>query len=128
MTSTTSRLVYSNNVQKHFQGHLRYVSTAGRVVVGTKGVEVSKCRVFSKERQKRKERNHRPVSLASIVCRLLEKINRKQMGEHLQWRNFISEKHHWYGRKIFLITNLIESYDKLGTSLKKIKEKNENQH
>ena len=57
--------------------------------------------------------NYRPVSLTSIVCKVLEKIIRRKVTEHLREMSFFCEGQHGFREGRSTVTNLIEFYEKV---------------
>ena len=55
--------------------------------------------------------NYRPVSLTSIVCKVLEKIIRDAIMNHLTSNNLLSEKQHGFVNGKACVTNLLETID-----------------
>ncbi|KAK8747748.1 hypothetical protein OTU49_016574, partial [Cherax quadricarinatus] len=57
--------------------------------------------------------NYRPVSLTCIVCKVMEKIIRRRVVEHLERNKIINENQHGFMEGKSCITNLLEFYDKV---------------
>ena len=55
--------------------------------------------------------NYRPVSLTSIVCKVLEKIIRDAIMNHLTSNNLLSEKQHGFVNGKACVTNLLETIE-----------------
>ena len=55
--------------------------------------------------------NYRPVSLTSIVCKLLERIICEDVLKHLEANNLICDQQHGFIRGKSTITNLLEALD-----------------
>ena len=55
--------------------------------------------------------NYRPVSLTSVVCKLLERIIKNRITEHLNKYNLISNSQHGFREGRSCLTNLLESLD-----------------
>jgi hypothetical protein len=55
--------------------------------------------------------NYRPVSLTSIVCKIMERIIRDQMMVYLVENNLISKEQHGFVNNKSCITNLLETWD-----------------
>ena len=55
--------------------------------------------------------NYRPISLASIICKLLEKIVKKELISHLTKNNLICDDQHGFVPSRSFTTNLLESLD-----------------
>ena len=55
--------------------------------------------------------NYRPVSLTSIVCKILEKIIREVIVEFLTTNNLINSRQHGFMKKKACVTNLLETLD-----------------
>ena len=56
-------------------------------------------------------KNYRPVTITSVLCRVLEKIMRKQILFHLENNNIITKHQHGFTKRKSCETNLLESYD-----------------
>ena len=57
--------------------------------------------------------NYRPVSLTSVVCKVMEKIVRKYVTLHLEGLGFLSDKQHGFREGRSTVTNLLEFYDRV---------------
>lgn len=57
--------------------------------------------------------NYRPISLTSVVGKLLESIIRDKIVEHLEQCNLIRDSQHGFRAKRSCLTNLVEFYHKL---------------
>ncbi len=57
--------------------------------------------------------NYRPISLTSVVCKLLESIIRDKIVKHLELHNLIRDSQHGFRNKRSCLTNLLEFYNKL---------------
>ena len=57
--------------------------------------------------------NYRPISLTSVVGKLLESILKVKITNHLNKYNLISDNQHGFRRKRSCITNLLQFYDKI---------------
>ena len=68
-----------------------------------------------KKGSKRKPENYRPVSLTSQTCKILERIIRSHITEHLEIHELLSEHQHGFVRKKSCLTNLLESLEKWKT-------------
>ena len=55
--------------------------------------------------------NYRPVSLTSVVCKVMEGIIRDAVMEHLITNNLLSDKQHGFVNKRACITNLLAAQD-----------------
>ena len=55
--------------------------------------------------------NYRPVSLTSVICRVLESIVRDEMMNHLIKNDLISHRQHGFVPKKACVTNLLETVD-----------------
>jgi len=53
--------------------------------------------------------NYRPVSLTSVVCKIMEKVIVSQMTEYLQKHKIISKQQHGFFSRRSTITNLLET-------------------
>ncbi|CAF1064320.1 unnamed protein product [Brachionus calyciflorus] len=56
-------------------------------------------------------KNYRPVSLTSIVCKIMEKLLKKPIMEYLLTNNLISSRQHGFMENKSCITNLLEILD-----------------
>ena len=61
---------------------------------------------------KRKPENYRPVSLTSQPCKILERIIRSNITEHLELHGLLSVHQHGFVKKKSCLTNLLESFEK----------------
>ena len=61
--------------------------------------------------------NYRPVSLTSVVCKLLEELVKKAIVDHMQINHLISNKQHGFLQGKSCVTNLLETLDCWTTSL-----------
>ena len=61
--------------------------------------------------------NYRPVSLSSVPCKVLEKIIRDAVVDHLVKNELISKQQHGFANSKACVTNLLESTDILTNSL-----------
>ena len=55
--------------------------------------------------------NYRPVSLTSILCKVMEKIVRRKISEHLEDIKFLVQGQHGFREGRSTLTNLLEFYD-----------------
>ena len=60
--------------------------------------------------------NYRPISLTSIVCRMMEKLIKNQIMEHLINDNLLSSKQHGFINKRSTVTQLLNYLDKCETN------------
>ena len=65
--------------------------------------------------------NYRPVSLTSVPCKIMEKLVKKAIVNHLEANDLISKHQHGFVNKKSCVTNLLECLD---YSTKTISEKN----
>ena len=70
-----------------------------------------------KKGSKVKPGNYRPVSLTSQCCKILERIIRKHIVNHLNRNNFVSAHQHGFVKKRSCQTNLLESFEDWTTML-----------
>nr|XP_047129682.1 uncharacterized protein LOC124809582 [Hydra vulgaris] len=61
--------------------------------------------------------NYRPISLTSVVCKVMEKILRDTMVNHLVEHSLISKNQHGFVNKKACVTNLLESIDMMSKAL-----------
>lgn len=61
--------------------------------------------------------NYRPISLTSIVCKVMESIIHEHMMQHLQRFNLISRDQHGFVNKKSCVTNLLETYDIMSAAM-----------
>lgn len=66
-----------------------------------------------KKGAKGKPENHRPVSLTSSVCKMLESIIREKISEHLNNNNLLNKTQHGFMKNRSCQTNLLEFMDKI---------------
>ena len=55
--------------------------------------------------------NYRPISLTSVICKILEKIIREKISHYLTINNLISTSQHGFSKGKSCLTNLIEFFD-----------------
>ena len=60
---------------------------------------------------KKKPGNYRPVSLTSQVCKLLERLIRRNITEHMESNHIISDHQHGFVRKRSCQSNLMETFE-----------------
>ena len=68
------------------------------------------CPVFKKG-SKRDPSNYRPISLTCQVCKVLERILKVHISEHLESLNLISDKQHGFVKHKSTQSNLLESFN-----------------
>jgi hypothetical protein len=61
--------------------------------------------------------NYRPVSLTSIPCKILERIIRDTVMDHLYRNNLIAKQQHGFVRNKACVTNLLETIDQITSTL-----------
>jgi len=61
--------------------------------------------------------NYRPISLTSVSCKLMERIMRDVMLEHLYSNNIIASEQHGFVMKKSVVTNLIETVDRISDGI-----------
>jgi hypothetical protein len=61
--------------------------------------------------------NYRPVSLTSIACKIMEKLVKSVMIEHLATGNMFTDCQHGFTRNKSCTTNLLETLDALTGAL-----------
>ena len=54
--------------------------------------------------------NYRPISLTSVVCKMLETIIRDKIVKHLEQNNLISDSQHGFRNKRSCLTNLLDFF------------------
>ena len=57
--------------------------------------------------------NYRPVSLTSVVGKVLERVIRDRIYDHLERNNVIKDSQHGFVKGRSCLTNLIEFFDKV---------------
>lgn len=57
--------------------------------------------------------NYRPISLTSVPCKILERIVRDQIVDHLNRHNLISLQQHGFVKNKSCLTNLLETMDNI---------------
>jgi len=55
--------------------------------------------------------NYRPVSMTSVVCKIMERMIRDVMMQHLTANDLIYKGHHGFMPRKSCVTNLLESMD-----------------
>lgn len=55
--------------------------------------------------------NYRPISLTSVVCKVMETLIKDKMVEHLESNRVLSEKQHGFTRGRSCLTNLLEAFN-----------------
>ena len=73
--------------------------------------------IFKKKGRRDRALNYRPVSLTSVVCKIMEKILRSKIVRHLEERGFLSGGQHGFREGRSTPTNLLEFYDKVSEIL-----------
>ncbi len=63
--------------------------------------------------------NYRPISLTSVPCKLMERIVRDVMMEHLYSNNAIAPEQHGFVLRKSVVTNLLETVDRISDGLVK---------
>ena len=61
--------------------------------------------------------NYRPVSLTSVACRLMERVLKEQIMEHLMKEKLLSSKQHGFLGKRSTVTQLLHYLDKCADSI-----------
>ena len=57
--------------------------------------------------------NHRPVRLTSVVCKVMERIVKDNVVEHLNEYNVIKGSQHGFTRGRLCLTNLLEFFEEV---------------
>jgi len=70
-----------------------------------------------KKGKKNLAENYRPVSLTSVACRVMERILKKQIMEHLTNEKLLSTKQHGFMGKRSTVTQLLHYLDKCADSI-----------
>ena len=55
--------------------------------------------------------NYRPVSLTDIICKILEKLVRRNIVDHLEQNELINPAHHGFVKDRSCVTNLLETFE-----------------
>ena len=55
--------------------------------------------------------NYRPVSLTDIICKILEKLVRRNIVDHLEQNELINPAQHGFVKDISCVTNLLETFE-----------------
>ena len=61
--------------------------------------------------------NYRPVSLTSVVCKVMESLIKQQLVRHLESNNMISKHQHGFRKGRSCLTNLLETFEEWTTAL-----------
>ncbi len=61
--------------------------------------------------------NYRPISLTSVPCKLMERIVRDVMLEHLFSNNVIASEQHGFVMRKSVVTNLLETVDRISDGI-----------
>ncbi len=67
--------------------------------------------IFKSKGSKHLATNYRPVSLTSVPCKILEKIIRKKIMDHMNLNNLFTEFQHGFLEGRSCVTNLLSSLD-----------------
>ena len=73
----------------------------------------SKHNSFIKKRIKNKSVNYRPVSLTSVICKLLESINRDHIMDFLIKHKLINSSQHGFLKSKSCLTNLLCFFEEI---------------
>ena len=73
--------------------------------------------IFKKKGSKLESVNYRPVSLTSVVCKVLESIIRDKIMKYLQENNLIAPQQHGFVPNKACNTNLLETMDRITEAL-----------
>ena len=63
--------------------------------------------------------NYRPISLTSVPCKLMERMIRDVMMDHLYGNNVIATEQHGFVLKKSVVTNLLETVDQISDGIDK---------
>lgn len=74
------------------------------------------CPIFKKG-HKSDPGNYRPVSLTSVVCKVMESVVRDHLLQYLEERNLISSKQHGFIHGRSCLTNLLETFEEWTAAL-----------
>ena len=72
-----------------------------------------------KKGSRSKPENYRPVSLTSQVCKVLERIIKKDITSHLVLNNLLSSEQHGFVQRRSCMTNLLETFEDWTTEVDK---------
>ena len=72
---------------------------------------------FSKKGNRSKPSNYRPVSLTSVLCKVMESIIRDKIMEHTEQNKLLSSCQHGFVPKRSCATNLLHTLEKWTTAL-----------
>ncbi len=61
-----------------------------------------------KSGSKIKPENYRPISLTSVPCKIMEKIVRNEIVEHMERNNFFTKCQHGFRKGYSCVTQLLE--------------------
>lgn len=70
-----------------------------------------------KKGQRTKPENYRPISVTSICCRLMEKLIRDAIVDHLERNNLITNVQHGFRKKHSCVTQLLECIEEWTESI-----------
>ena len=74
-----------------------------------------------KKGNKLKPDNYRPISLTSLIGKILETIIRNKIVDHLDKHNLINNSQHGFRKNVSCLTKLLDFYDKLVTAHNNVK-------
>ena len=69
--------------------------------------------IFKMKGRRDRALNYRPVSLTSVVCKVMEKIVRRKILSHLERIGFLTNGQHGFREGRSTVTNLLEFYDRV---------------
>ena len=99
-----------NNIAKHLTTMFNLSLQQGTMPQDWKDANVTP--IFKKG-SKKHTNNYRPISLTSVVCKLLESLIKDNIVTFLEKHNLIKSTQHGFIKNKSCLTNLIEFYNKL---------------
>lgn len=73
--------------------------------------------IFKNKGKRSEPINYRPISLTSVVCKIMEKLVKTSMMIHLEEHKLLSTHQHGFVKNKSCITNLLESIDVMSEAL-----------
>ena len=83
----------------------------------TKNLEKANITPLYKQGNKSNPLNYRPVSLTSVVCKILEKLIREEWVEMLEKQNMLTGKQFGFRQGRSCVSNLLCYYDRVSDAM-----------